>query len=492
METASLTVESLCNLLVRSRLVPPTDVQKLHRRWRLEAKAAAGDVDRFSRWLVANEYATDYQVTTLLRGHVDNFFLGHYKILSRIGKGRMAGVYKAVHNLGYVVAVKILPPSKADDPKILARFQREARMALRLQHANVVRTFQLGNSNGLVYLVMEYLEGESLEEVLARRGKLPVGEGVRVIHQALLGLQHIHEKGLVHRDLKPANLMLVPAPPPAGPDATLQATLKILDIGLGRDLFADRAEGEPEPLQLTSEGAVLGTPDYLAPEQARNAHAADIRADVYSLGCVLYRVLAGRPPFPDKNIVQQVLRHATEEVRPIRELEPGVPEGLQQVISRMVAKAPKQRYATPLEAAQALQPYLPDQAPPRAADVEVRLQSFLRWVEENPEETSDTPVPLEPAAAFPSAYDLQPLAESADVALPRFPFAGGEAPSTKVNKGSDTDLVLPPRGRPPEPDGPIPGLSRRESFLLGIGIWLGAGAVLLVEAVAWLILQFAR
>src|SRR5262249_28533234 len=155
--------------------------------------------------------------------------LGEYKVLERIGKGRMAGVYKAQHRLGQTVAIKVLPPSKARDPMLLARFQREARLALRLKHPNVVRAFQLGQADDIQYLVMEHLEGTTLEEVLAARKQLPPAEAVRVVYQALAGLEHIHSQGLVHRDLKPANLMLVPPP---GDGGTLGCTVKILDMGL--------------------------------------------------------------------------------------------------------------------------------------------------------------------------------------------------------------------------------------------------------------------
>src|SRR5262249_38290377 len=152
----------------------------------------------------------------------------------RIGRGRMAGVYKAVHaGSGQVVAVKVLPPSKAKHPPLLARFQRESRLALRLKHPNVVRTFQVGKSRGdLHYLVMEYLDGETLEEVLARRKRLPPGEAVHVLLQALRGLQHLDDEGLVHRDLKTGNLMLVPARARDQPDTVLGQAVKILDIGL--------------------------------------------------------------------------------------------------------------------------------------------------------------------------------------------------------------------------------------------------------------------
>src|SRR5262249_23807814 len=162
---------------------------------------------------------------------------------------------------------------------VLARFQREARMALRLKHSNVVRSFQIGQAGNLHYLIMEFLEGETLDDVLARRRRLPPAEAVRLIHQALAGLQHIHDAGLVHRDLKPANLMLVPAPAKGEPDSTLKATVKILDIGLGRELFDEKVPTSQEQMELTGEGVILGTPDYLAPEQARDSRAIDIRAD---------------------------------------------------------------------------------------------------------------------------------------------------------------------------------------------------------------------
>src|SRR5262249_54649625 len=155
-----------------------------------------------------------------------------------------------------------------------------------------------GEAKGLHYLVMEHLEGETLEDVLQRRKRLAPNEAVRLIHQALVGLEHIHEQGMVHRDLKPANLMLVPAPGRGEPDNTLRATVKILDIGLGRELFDENAPQAQQNTELTGEGVLLGTPDYLAPEQARDPRTIDIRADIYSLGCVLYHALAGQSPFP--------------------------------------------------------------------------------------------------------------------------------------------------------------------------------------------------
>src|SRR5207247_6466585 len=203
-------VESLCNALSRHGLLPPDAVRKLYQRWQDEQ--GGSEVQAFTRWLAENRYVTEYQAGVLGRGNADSLLLGPYTVIERVGRGRMAGVYGATHRLGQVVAVKVLPPSKAKDPTTLARFKREARLARKLNHPNVVRTFQVGAHNGLHYLVMEYLEGETLEDVLKRRGLLPPDEAVRLIYQAPLGLQHLSDKGMVHRDIKPANLMLIPAP----------------------------------------------------------------------------------------------------------------------------------------------------------------------------------------------------------------------------------------------------------------------------------------
>jgi hypothetical protein len=339
------------------------------------------------------------------RGHPEGFFLNGYKILDRIGKGQMGGVYKAVHTLGQTVALKILASSKAKDPHTLGRFQREARLLTQLDHPNVVRAFQVGEAGGVHYIVMEYLEGETLDEVLSRRKRLPVGEAVRLVRQALAGLQHLHERRMVHRDLKPSNMMLVPAADK--PDTTWDATVKILDIGLGRELFDD---GTPEgriETQLTEEGAVLGTPDYLAPEQARDARTSDIRADVYSLGCVLYHCLTGRPPFPETNIMAQMLKHATEQPAPLSDSLPDVPRGLQPVLDTFLAKKPDERYQTPAEAADALGPFLAPGAGSAPAGANM-VPAYRQWLEtesqmEMPKNLPPAPRPgTGPAAPLPA------------------------------------------------------------------------------------------
>jgi serine/threonine protein kinase len=345
-------VEAACNLLAKSGLLSSPQVRGMFQRWRSEGRAA-GDLAAFRTWLVAGGYVTEYQAALVMRGKVDHFFFGPYKILDRVGKGRMAGVYKAINTVGQAVAIKVLPPSKAKDPQLLARFRREARLAMKLNHPCLVRTLEIGESDGLHYIIMEYLDGETLEDVLKRRGRMPPDEAARVAYLALLGLQHLHEKGMIHRDVKPGNLMLVGGTPAT----TRKAAVKVMDIGLGKALF-EEGEAAGGRLELTNEGSLLGTPDYMAPEQARNVQFADIRADVYALGCTFYHALTGDVPFREASIVRLLMRHATEAPRPLHALLPSVPDGLQQVVETMMAKDPARRYPTPEQAARAVQPYL--------------------------------------------------------------------------------------------------------------------------------------
>lgn len=439
------TAENVCGFLIRSKLMTPEEMKNMYQRWQAEVKDPAPSIQTFLKWLVAKDYVTEYQAGLLLKGHSEphDYFLNQYRILDRLGRGRMAGVYKAQHTLGQIVAIKVLPPSKSKNPQYLARFHREAELALQLKHPNVVRTFQVGESRGLNYLVMEYLEGETLDEVLSRRKRLPHGEAVRLIHQALTGLQHINDRGMVHRDLKPANLMLVPAHARGEPDTTLQATVKILDIGLGRMAFEDSETGNEGP-ELTSEGMLLGTPDYLAPEQARDARTIDIRADIYSLGCVLYHCLTAQPPFPDKNLLNQLVRHATETAKPIKEASPQTPDGLQQVLNYMMAKQPEQRYPTPERAAQALQVFLmADAAAPRPIEESQEMKRFLNALKSGGAEGK---------AAPPAAAAAQPRPSPAPVATPVASRAApAAAPAAALRSAPAAVAPPPPPSAPPRP-----------------------------------------
>jgi hypothetical protein len=265
-----------------------------------------------------------------------------YRVLGLLGAGGMGTVYKAEHRLlNRPVALKVIHGRLLDRPGAVERFRREARTAARLAHPNVVAVHDAEQAGNVHFLVLEYVDGETLDRVVERRGPLPVAEACDYLRQAALGLQHAHEQGMVHRDLKPANLIVTPA-----------GRVKVLDFGLAQMARAGEAAAG-----LTPEGAVVGTPGYLAPEQARDARAADIRADLYSLGCTLYHLLAGRPPFPADSLLQQLLDHQDRTPRPLAEVRPEVPPELARIVARLLAKEPARRFASPAELATALEPF---------------------------------------------------------------------------------------------------------------------------------------
>jgi eukaryotic-like serine/threonine-protein kinase len=476
MATPVSSVPEFCAAIGRSKLMAEPELQEVRRRWKANPKANDADVAGFRKFLVREKLLTDYQAALIQRGRAEGFVVGEYVILERIGSGQSAGVYKALHKSGQVVALKVLPGSKARDPNSLTRFQREGRLLTALDHPNAVRAFQVGQGGGVHFIVMEHLDGETLDAVLEKRKRLPAGEAARLAYQAFQGLQHLHEKRMVHRDLKPANLMLVP--PPKGD--TLGSTVKILDIGLGRELF-DEASPITQDLHLTTEGALLGTPDYLSPEQARDARSSDVRGDIYSLGCVLYHLLAGRPPFADKNVMALMVQHATAPVPPLRELVPDVPAGLAAAVEKLLAKKAEDRPQTPAAAAELVAPFLPPQT--KLAEAATVLPAYQEWLEsesamEMPAELLKAAAGITPAAAIPAAKPavatVAKRAEAKAVAVPVTATAPVLAvpPPAEIN----VELVtLPPAGsRNDEDDDPrgLLDLDRRDWLMLGAGGFL--------------------
>ena len=269
--------------------------------------------------------------------------LGEYRLLEKLGAGGMGEVYKALHTeMQRVVAVKVLPPGFVQDERAVARFKREIKAVASLSHPNIVQAFDAREVEGTRFLVMEYLEGLDLRDVAKRLGPLPIPEACELIRQAALGLQCAHEHGLVHRDIKPGNLML-----------TAQGQVKILDLGLARPQ-AEGGEGE-----VTGTGEAMGTADYMAPEQAQDSRSVDIRADIYSLGCTLYRLIAGRPPFSGPKYdtaVKKLMGHIQDPVPPITRFRNDVPKRLEIVLGRLLAKDAAKRLATPADLAEALVP----------------------------------------------------------------------------------------------------------------------------------------
>lgn len=265
---------------------------------------------------------------------------------------------------------------------MIDRFRREAQAAARLAHPNIVHAYDADQAGDVHFLVMEFVEGISLSSLLAEHGPLPIPQACAYIHQAALGLQHAFERGMVHRDVKPQNLMIgvlsggvvsgESEKEPASTRHSLRTThqVKILDFGLAR--FAQETapmsmdagsetlantSGSTPPSMLTQIGTVMGTPDYIAPEQARDPHAADIRSDIYGLGCTLYDLLTGKPPFPEGTVMQKVIAHLERTPRPVTELRADVPAELARVVEKMLAKDPAERYQTPAEIADVLIPF---------------------------------------------------------------------------------------------------------------------------------------
>jgi serine/threonine-protein kinase len=302
-----------------------------------------------ARELVQRSLLTPFQANQLLTGRGDELVVGPYVLLERIGQGGMGQVFKARHTLMHrLVALKLIRRERLGDPSAVARFHREIRAAAKLSHPNIVIAHDAGQAGDAHYLVMELVEGPDLSKLVRQSGPLPVALACEVARQAAVGLQYAHEQGLVHRDIKPSNLVLAAAPGGAGP-----GTVKVLDLGLARLVGGDG----PAATELTRDGALMGTPAYLAPEQADDARAADARADVYALGSTLYYLLTGRPPLPEGSLTQKLLALQQSEPEPVESLRPEVPAALGAVLRRMMAKRPADRFQTPAEAAAALAPF---------------------------------------------------------------------------------------------------------------------------------------
>lgn len=339
---SNISVQKFVELVRRSRLASEADVQRVVAAAREnEGGALPEDPQALADAFVAAELLTPWHVDNLLRGKYKGFFLGKYKLLRHLGTGGMSSVYLAEHSLmGRHVAIKVLPKSRVSDSSYLARFLREARAAASLSHRNIVKAFDVDNDGDQHYLVMEYVRGQDLQQRIADDGPLGIGKAADYIAQAARGLQHAHEASLIHRDIKPANLLV-----------DEQETVKILDLGLA----LVSSDEDMASLTIAHNENVLGTADYLSPEQAKNSHDVDARADIYSLGCTLYFTLAGHAPFPDGTLAQRIAKHLTEMPESLRTVRDEVPAALSQICERMMAKRREDRYRTAAEAAKALE-----------------------------------------------------------------------------------------------------------------------------------------
>jgi hypothetical protein len=278
--------------------------------------------------------------------------VGNYVVDKKIGEGGMGAVYVAVHpSLGRKVAIKVLLPEHSQQPDLVTRFFNEAKTAASLRHPALVEVFDFGQlPNGAAYLVMDFLEGESLAARLTRVKRLSAAEAVEIGRQIAAGVAAAHGQGIVHRDLKPDNVFLVPDPENPG-----RERVKILDFGIAKLVMPNASLSQGSKAVRTSTGMLLGTPLYMAPEQCRGSGQVDHRADIYSVGCILFMMLTGRPPFNHEGVGEVLAAHLHEPVPPLRSLQAGIPPALEAVVMRALDKKPEQRFQTMAELAAELQ-----------------------------------------------------------------------------------------------------------------------------------------
>jgi serine/threonine-protein kinase len=278
--------------------------------------------------------ASSESVSRILHGRIlPGERLGHFELLKYVGGGGMGKVFRA-HDmrLARSVALKILSPEHASDHETVLRFQNEAQSAARLDHENIARVYYVGEDRGLHYIVFEFIEGVNVRDLVSNRGPLPLGEAVSYALQVADALAHASDRNVVHRDIKPSNLLITPA-----------GQAKLIDMGLARLRETDSAA------DLTASGVTLGTFDYISPEQARDPRNADVRSDIYSLGCTLFFMLTGRPPFVGGTMLQKLLQHQADQPPDLRQFRPELPDDVNRILRKMLAKDPRHRYATPTE-----------------------------------------------------------------------------------------------------------------------------------------------
>ncbi|MGD0898575.1 MAG: SUMF1/EgtB/PvdO family nonheme iron enzyme [Thermoguttaceae bacterium] len=325
----AITVQQFVERLTESGLMSAAEVAGFQES--LPPDKRPRDVQQFAQVLIQQGKLTKYQAQAVYQGKGKGLVFGQYTVLDQIGEGGMGVVLKARHRrMKRTVAIKVLPPAAMKQAGAVERFQREVQAAAQLSHPNIVTAYDAGEHRGMYYLAMEYIEGHDLATAVKEHGPLEVRQAVECILQAARGLQYAHEQGIIHRDIKPGNLLL-----------DKKGTVKILDMGLARIAGPDAVLGGPE--RLTTSGQALGTCDYMAPEQALDTHAADHRADIYALGCTLYRLLIGRPPYQAETFAKLFLMHLEAPIPSLRAARPEAPEALDSLCHRMLAKKPEDR-----------------------------------------------------------------------------------------------------------------------------------------------------
>lgn len=336
------------------------------------ASGRCSEARPLAKTLVQRGWLSIFQINQILAGRGNELVIGPYHVLDRLGQGGLSSVYRARHSVHHWdVALKVIQPEVIANAEGRRQFLSEMEAMARLEHPNIVQFCDADEVGDTFYYAMEYVEGTDLGKYVRLMGLLPVAEACEYIRQTALGIQHAHERNLVHRDIKPVNLYLTHVLSPAressgrstrhGAKAPVKksALIKILDWGLV-SLRSPRGVAGEKMVEHLAKG-VIGTADYLSPEQARNAEAVDIRGDIYSLGCTFYYLLTGQAPFPDGSLMQKLVKHQNAEPEPLASFRDDLPPEVSLILKRMMAKQPEHRFQTPAGVALALLPFSRDQ-----------------------------------------------------------------------------------------------------------------------------------
>jgi WD40 repeat protein/tRNA A-37 threonylcarbamoyl transferase component Bud32 len=353
-----MSVADVSEAIRQNRLLEPEQQEQFTRT----LQGRFSDPRALAKQLIQLGWLTPYQVNQLFQGKGSTLVMGSYIILERLGEGGMGIVYKARNwKLGRVVALKVIRREHVANNDAVRRFRREIEAVGKLSHPNIVMAIDADQIEDTHFFIMEYVDGINLSALLKEKGTPPVPLACDYMRQVASGLQQAYERGMVHRDIKPANLLVQRSTDnsstSAKPTTPWGPVIKILDMGVAR--IQHGADDRDSISALTKEGRVVGTPDYMAPEQAVNSAKADVRADLYSLGCTFYHVLTGQPPYPGGTPMEKLLKHRIDQPKPIEQIRPEVPPIVAGIVRKLMAKKAEDRYQTPAEVVQALDAIFP-------------------------------------------------------------------------------------------------------------------------------------
>ncbi|MSR52653.1 MAG: serine/threonine protein kinase [Gemmataceae bacterium] len=425
-------LDDLLKLIRKSGMIDEPRLDAYLEKLRLSGPIST-DVRQLAGGMVRDSLLTYFQAEQFMLGKWRGFTIGKYKLLERIGFGGMGQVFLSEHMyMRQRVAIKVLPPAKAEKPEALGRFYRAARAAAALDHSNIVRTHDIDQDGNLHFLVMEYVDGSSLLEIIKKKGSMSVTRACHYVWQASQGLDHAFRVGVIHRDIRPGNILV-----------DRFGISKILDMGLARFYQSD----DDMLTKKHDEKSVLGTADYVAPEQTINNHDVDVRADIYSLGATFYYLLAGRPPFPGGIVSQKLIAHQTKQPVPIHELRPEVPVGVSAILDRMMAKSIDARFQTPNDVCEELAQFIPTEV--------------------------DTPPEDEMPILSPAARAAVPMSQPPEGTSGSFRQDAAILRAGMLQRSGR--LALPPSFRPPPGFHPVPTTMATASSRSGSGPQRGWG-----------------